>query len=112
MSDFRLSRGRDGPRQFLGQFEGILQTDGYAAYDQIGGPKMVQAALVIKTYTVPIGVTDVAVGDFNGDGKLNVAATNGGTNVSVLTGSGYASRTPFDVLLDTASTEETSIAPE
>jgi len=39
--DFRLGRGRDGPRQFLGQFEGILQTDGYAAYDQIGGPRMV-----------------------------------------------------------------------
>src|SRR5713226_2759531 len=36
-------RGRDGPRQFLGQFEGLLQTDGYAAYDQIGGPKMVHA---------------------------------------------------------------------
>ncbi len=41
--DFRLGRGRDGPRQFLGQFEGILQTDGYAAYDQIGGPKIVHA---------------------------------------------------------------------
>jgi len=38
--NFRLGRGRDGPRQFLGQFEGLLQTDGYAAYDQIGGPKM------------------------------------------------------------------------
>ena len=25
-------------------FEGILQTDGYAAYDQIGGPRMVHAA--------------------------------------------------------------------
>jgi transposase len=42
--DFRLGRGRDGPKQFLGQFEGILQTDGYAAYDQIGGPRMVHAA--------------------------------------------------------------------
>jgi hypothetical protein len=41
--DFRLGRGRDGPRQFLGQFEGLLQTDGYAAYDQIGGPKIVHA---------------------------------------------------------------------
>jgi transposase len=41
--DFRLGRGRDGPKQFLGQFEGILQTDGYTAYDQIGGPKMVHA---------------------------------------------------------------------
>ena len=42
--DFRLDRGRDGPKRFLGQFEGILQTDGYAAYDQIGGPRMVHAA--------------------------------------------------------------------
>jgi transposase len=42
--DFRMGRGRDGPRRFLGQFEGILQTDGYAAYDQIGGPRMVHAA--------------------------------------------------------------------
>jgi transposase len=29
--DFRLGRGRDGPKQFLGNFDGILQTDGYAA---------------------------------------------------------------------------------
>jgi transposase len=42
--DFRLGRGRDGPKRFLGQFEGILQTDGYAAYNQIGGPRMVHAA--------------------------------------------------------------------
>jgi transposase len=42
--DFRLGRGRDGPRRFLGQFEGILQTDGYAAYDQIGRPGIVHAA--------------------------------------------------------------------
>src|SRR5258707_7286008 len=42
--DFRLGRGRDGPKRFLGQFEGILQTDGYSAYDQIGGTRMVHAA--------------------------------------------------------------------
>jgi transposase len=42
--DFRLGRARDGPKQFLGQFEGILQTDGYGAYDQVGGPKIVYAA--------------------------------------------------------------------
>lgn len=41
--DFRMGRGREGPREFLGQFEGILQTDGYAAYDRVGGPKMVHA---------------------------------------------------------------------
>jgi hypothetical protein len=39
--DFCLGRGREGPRRFLGQWEGILQTDGYAAYDDIGGPKLV-----------------------------------------------------------------------
>ena len=39
--DFCLGRGREGPRKFLGQWEGILQTDGYAAYDDVGGPKLV-----------------------------------------------------------------------
>jgi transposase len=41
--DFRMGRGRDGPRQFLGQYEGILQTDGYVAYERVGGPRMVHA---------------------------------------------------------------------
>jgi transposase len=39
--DFQLGRGRDGPRAFLGNWEGILQTDGYKAYDGVGGPKLV-----------------------------------------------------------------------
>lgn len=39
--DFCLGRGREGPRKFLGKWEGILQTDGYAAYNDIGGPKLV-----------------------------------------------------------------------
>jgi transposase len=39
--DFRMGRGREGPEKFLGQWEGILQTDGYQAYDSIGGPKLV-----------------------------------------------------------------------
>jgi transposase len=43
--DFRMNRGREGPARFLGQFEGILQTDDYIAYERgIGGPKMVHAA--------------------------------------------------------------------
>jgi transposase len=41
--DFCLGRGREGPKDFLGQFAGILQTDGYAAYDRVGGPKLVHA---------------------------------------------------------------------
>jgi len=39
--EFCLGRGREGPRKFLGSWEGILQTDGYQAYEGVGGPKMV-----------------------------------------------------------------------
>jgi transposase len=39
--DFRMGRDRDGPREFLGKWEGILQTDGYQAYNEVGGPKLV-----------------------------------------------------------------------
>jgi transposase len=42
--DFQMGRGREGPKQFLGRFEGILQTDGYAGYDRVGGPEMIHAA--------------------------------------------------------------------
>jgi transposase len=44
MFDFRMGREREGPKQFLGDFEGILQTDGYGAYDHIGGKGIVHAA--------------------------------------------------------------------
>jgi transposase len=39
--EFCLGRGREGPRKFLDQWEGILQTDGYQAYEGVGGPKLV-----------------------------------------------------------------------
>jgi len=42
--DFRMGREREGPKRFLGNFEGILQSDGYEAYDHVGGPKIVHAA--------------------------------------------------------------------
>src|SRR5260370_1411000 len=41
------ARGRisgEGPKRFLGSFEGLLQSDGYGAYDHIGGPKLVHVA--------------------------------------------------------------------
>jgi transposase len=41
--DFQMGRGREGPVRFLGQFEGILQSDGYAAYERVGGPQVVHA---------------------------------------------------------------------
>ena len=38
--NFRMGRERDGPVKFLGEWEGILQTDGYQAYEGVGGPKL------------------------------------------------------------------------
>ena len=42
--DFRMGREREGPKRFLANFEGILQSDGYGAYDHIGGKQIVHAA--------------------------------------------------------------------
>ena len=42
--DFRMGREREGPKRFLGNFEGILQSDGYGAYDHVGGPGLLHAA--------------------------------------------------------------------
>jgi transposase len=39
--DFQLGRGRDGPAKFLKNWNGILQTDGYQAYDRVGGPGLI-----------------------------------------------------------------------
>lgn len=35
--DFQMGRSREGPRKFLANFDGILQCDGFGAYDKIGG---------------------------------------------------------------------------
>ncbi len=39
--DFQLGRGRDGPAKFLKDWNGILQTDGYSAYDHVGGSGLI-----------------------------------------------------------------------
>ena len=41
--DFRMSRAREGPAEFLGAYGGILQCDGYQGYEKIGAPGMVRA---------------------------------------------------------------------
>ena len=41
--DFRLDRSAAGPEQFLAGFAGLLQTDGYAGYGQVGAPGLVHA---------------------------------------------------------------------
>jgi transposase len=39
--DFQLGRGRDGPAKFLKDWNGILQTDGYQAYDHVGAAGLI-----------------------------------------------------------------------
>ena len=34
--DFQMGRGRDGPKTFLKGYKGVIQCDGYAAYDKLG----------------------------------------------------------------------------
>ncbi len=41
--DFRLGRDRAGPKHFLKNFHGRLQTDAYQAYEKVGGSGMVHA---------------------------------------------------------------------
>lgn len=39
--DFRMGRSREGPQQFLIDFWGTLQSDGFSAYDQLDGEDLV-----------------------------------------------------------------------
>jgi transposase len=39
---FNLAAARDGPAKFLKDWNGILQTDGYQAYDKVGGAGLIQ----------------------------------------------------------------------
>lgn len=42
--DFQMRRSSDGPKKLLRGYGGILQTDGYTAYDKVGAQGMVHAA--------------------------------------------------------------------
>jgi transposase len=41
--DFQMSRGREGPKKFLGNYSGILQSDGFAGYEKIGAAQIIRA---------------------------------------------------------------------
>jgi transposase len=41
--DFCMSRAREGPAEFLRDYGGILQCDGYQGYEKIGAPGMIRA---------------------------------------------------------------------
>jgi hypothetical protein len=38
--DFQMGREREGPKSFLENYQGALQTDGYAGYEKVGGSAM------------------------------------------------------------------------
>jgi transposase len=42
--DYRNGRGRDGPKAMLKGFRGVLQTDGYAVYNQLDEPGLIHSA--------------------------------------------------------------------
>jgi transposase len=46
--DFRMGRGREGPREFLQGFVGTLQCDGYAGYDDLAPPGSPAAAALCR----------------------------------------------------------------
>lgn len=39
--DYRHSRSREGPKSFLENFKGYLQTDGYTGYEKLGPPQKI-----------------------------------------------------------------------
>jgi transposase len=41
--DFQMSRARQGPKKFLANYCGILQSDGYEGYEKIGSPQIIRA---------------------------------------------------------------------
>ncbi len=41
MFDFCMVRGQEAPKRFLGNWEVVLQTVGYVAYEKVGGSKLV-----------------------------------------------------------------------
>ena len=66
--DFRMGRDGEGPGLFLGDFEGILQTDGYQAYNRLGGAKIIHAGCLAHARrkfvdAVKVNEKDVASAD-------------------------------------------------
>jgi transposase len=41
--DFQMSRGREGPKKFLQNYGGILQSDGFSGYEKIGSSQIIRA---------------------------------------------------------------------
>jgi transposase len=61
--DFQMGRGREGPKKFLGGFNGALQCDGYSAYDCIGGAGITYAGCMAHARRGFVDALKVAPGD-------------------------------------------------
>ena len=61
--EFQRGRGREGPAKFLGDFSGVLQNDGYTAYEQVGGPGLQRAACMAHARRYFVKAQEVAEGD-------------------------------------------------
>jgi transposase len=61
--DFRMGRSREGPEKFLGKYSGILQSDGYAAYDRIGGDGLRHAGCMAHARRGFVDALKAAPGD-------------------------------------------------
>jgi len=49
--DYRKTRGREGPNQMLKNFSGYLQTDGYAAYNNLDNQANITQLPVLRMLT-------------------------------------------------------------
>jgi transposase len=66
--DFQMGRSREGPRKFLRQFNGYLQSDGYAAYDCIGGEGLIHCGCMAHARRGFIDALKVEPGDKSAQG--------------------------------------------
>lgn len=68
--DFQRGRGRDGPTRMLAGFSGVLQNDGYAVYDDVGGPGVKRSACMAHARRYFVQAKEVAAGPNPADAIL------------------------------------------
>jgi transposase len=63
-----MGRSREGPRKFLRQFNGYLQSDGYGAYDCIGGEGLIHCGCMAHARRGFIDALKMEPGDKSAQG--------------------------------------------
>jgi transposase len=72
--DFQMGRSREGPARFLGKFNGFLQSDGYGAYDKIGGEGIVHAGCMAHLRRGFVDALKLAPGNASAEAIVAVIA--------------------------------------